>query len=216
MKSASTCTDDLGPVGLLHVCLEYPQVGLDTQHGAVGDLRLRRGGDLLGLLAGQRGLAGAWAHAVLTLARHRRLAGTGRRALVGVVVGGGRHRHGAEGQGRSGRAAPMMPIVFLFIGFPFVLVLPTVTYEHEARWDHGKKTVTDADCNTTSRHSMLHTVTFSTFMVDVPPFWRLVLAIGITVGVTLLMVWLFHGRVLALNAKDEMAKDARNAPQTGR
>ena len=58
---------------------------------------------------------------------------------------------------------------------------------------------------------MLHTVTFSTFMVDVPPFWRLVLAIGITVGVTLLMVWLFHGRVLALNAKDEMAKDARNA-----
>jgi hypothetical protein len=58
---------------------------------------------------------------------------------------------------------------------------------------------------------MLHTVTFSTFMVDVPPFWRLVLAIGITVGVTLLMVRIFHGRVLALNAKDELAKEARNA-----
>jgi hypothetical protein len=58
---------------------------------------------------------------------------------------------------------------------------------------------------------MLHSVTFSTFMVDVPPYLRLFLAIGITVGVTLLMVWLFRSRVVALNAKDELAKDARNA-----
>ncbi len=48
-------------------------------------------------------------------------------------------------------------------------------------------------------------------MVDVPPLVRLLLAVGITVGVTLLMVRLFHSRVLALNAKDELAKDARNA-----
>jgi hypothetical protein len=54
-------------------------------------------------------------------------------------------------------------------------------------------------------------VTFSTFMVDVPPLLRLLLAVGITVGVTLLMVRLFHSRVLTLNAKDELAKEARNA-----
>lgn len=58
---------------------------------------------------------------------------------------------------------------------------------------------------------MLQSVTFSTFMVDVPPVLRLLLAIGITVGVTLLMVRLFRRKVLALNATDDIAKDARNA-----
>lgn len=51
---------------------------------------------------------------------------------------------------------------------------------------------------------------FASFMQTVPPAVRLLLAIGITVGVTLVLVRLTHRRLVELSAKDHEAKQVRD------
>lgn len=52
---------------------------------------------------------------------------------------------------------------------------------------------------------------FEEFMIDNAPYTRLFLAVFITVGITLVMVRLFHQRALDFNAIDDIDADARKA-----
>lgn len=58
---------------------------------------------------------------------------------------------------------------------------------------------------------MLPSVSVESFMQDVPPSVRWILAVVVTAGITMAMVRIFHRRTLAFNAVDSVASEERKA-----
>lgn len=58
-------------------------------------------------------------------------------------------------------------------------------------------------------------MSFSEFLLNVPPFVRLLLAIAITVTITVVCVHVFHGRILAINTAPKKANDDDPDPPPG-
>lgn len=67
--------------------------------------------------------------------------------------------------------------------------------------------------NALHRVSTLRDVSFSDFMIDVPGWARLLLAIALTVGITLLVTWRLHDQVIHLDDVNLEAKEKYEAEQ---